>query len=84
LRKLNLKPVDRMLLRMLNRNWITNGDAAKILRCQPSKAFARVREIAHKRRLYAMCIDTGEEQKLIVVKASAEATIVKFVSILPP
>ena len=84
MRKLNLKPLDAMLLRMLNRSWVTDRDVARILRCHPKHAFDKLREVARRRKLCAVCIVTANHQKMIVVKPCTEETISKFVTILPP
>jgi hypothetical protein len=75
-----------MLLQMLtSRKWMTDTDVATTLHCQPDQAFDRVRKIARKHKLCAMCIvDEEERQRIIAIKRSTKATIVKFVSILPP
>lgn len=85
MRKLKVTQPEAMIFQMLNRKWMSDMDVAMILHCEPSEAYSKVRKIANKHKLYSMRIEYGEKEgHIIVLKPSSKATILKFVSILPP
>jgi hypothetical protein len=85
MKKLKVTQPEGMIFQMLDRRWMTDADVATILHCQPSEAYSKVRRIATKHNLYSMRIEDGKsEGQIIVIKPNSKATILKFVSILPP
>lgn len=85
MRKLKVTQPEAMIFQMLNRRWMSDMDVATILHCEPSEAYSKVRKIASKHKLYSMLVEDGKnEGHIIVLKPSSKATILKFVSILPP
>ena len=85
MKKLKVTQPEAMIFQMLNRKWMSDTDVATILHCQPNEAYSKVRKIASKHKLYSMRIEDGEKEgQIIVLKPSSKATILKFVSILPP
>jgi hypothetical protein len=85
MRKLKVTQPEAMIFQMLNRRWMSDTDVATILRCQPNEAYSKVRKIASRHSLYSMRIeDEKNDGLIIVIKPCSKATILKFVSILPP
>lgn len=85
MRKLRIRQPEAMIFQMLNRRWMSDSDVATILHCQPDEAYDKVVKIASKHKLYTMRIKDGQKGgQMIVIKPSSRATILKFVSILPP
>jgi hypothetical protein len=74
-----------MIFRMLTGTWMTDTRVARLLHCKTSEAYSKVKEIACKQNLYPMRIEADESGGwIIVLKPDAKATVLKFVSILPP
>jgi len=85
MKKLNVPKNEAMIFKMLSGRWMTDRRVAKLLHCKTNEAYGRVKEIACKHNLYPMRIEANESGGwIIVLKPSAKATILKFVSILPP
>lgn len=85
MKKLKVAQPEAMIFHMLGGKWMSDTDVATVLHCEPKEAYDKVRKIAYKHNLYSMRIeDQGREGRMIVVKPRSKATILKFVSILPP
>jgi len=84
MRKLSVPRSEAMIFKMLSGTWMTDRRVARLLHCKTNEAYTKVKEIASKHNLYPMRVESGEDEGwIIVLRANAKVTVLKFVSILP-